>query len=78
MKHVEDYIRGLPQIEFHLGSNRDLPAWSLATQEDRGHVAVLEGLALLLVFNPKGRCGGDIVLANSRRIKTPMGEKPAC
>ena len=49
MEHVEDYIHGLSQIEFHLRSSRDLPAWSLAT-----HVAVLEGLALLLVFNPKG------------------------
>ena len=53
MEHVEDYIHGLSQIQFHLGSSRDLPAWSRATQEDRDRIAVLEGLALLLVFNPK-------------------------
>jgi len=54
MEHLEDYIHGLSQIEFHLGLSRDLPAWSHATQEDRDHVTVLEGLALLLVFAPKG------------------------
>jgi len=52
MAHVEDYLHGLSQIEFHLQSNRDLPAWSFATQSDRDHVDVLEGLALLLVFAP--------------------------
>src|SRR5438046_5614912 len=54
MRLAEDYIHGLSQIEFHLGSSRDLPAWSRATQSDRDHVAILDGLALLLVFAPKG------------------------
>ena len=54
MGHVTDYVHGLSQIEYHLGSSRDLPAWSHATQSDREHVAVLDGLALLLVFAPKG------------------------
>src|SRR5277367_1997566 len=49
-----NYIHGLSQIEYHRGSGRDLPAWSRATQSDREHVASLDGLALLLVFSPKG------------------------
>ena len=54
MEHAEDYIHGLSQIEFHVESSRDLPAWSYAKDEDRDHVAVLAGLALLLVFDAKG------------------------
>ena len=54
MGHAEDYVHGLSQVEFHLRSSRDLPAWSHATQSDRDHVAILDGLALLLVFSPKG------------------------
>jgi len=54
MEHIGDYVHGLSQIEFHLRSNRDLPAWSYAAQSHRDHVAILEGLALLLVFSPKG------------------------
>jgi hypothetical protein len=45
-----NYIHGLSQIEYHRGSGRDLRA----TQSDREHVASLDGLALLLVFSPKG------------------------
>ena|SRR6266480_1090236 len=45
---------GLSQVEFHCGSGRDLPAWSHATQSDRDHIASLDGLALLLIFSPKG------------------------
>src|SRR3954469_17033738 len=52
--HIWDYIHGLSQVEFHHGSGRDLPAWSRATHSDREHVASLDGLALLLVFSPKG------------------------
>jgi len=63
MGHPEDYIHGLSQVEFHYGSSRDLPAWSRATDEDRDHVAVLEGLALLLVFTPKG----DVAATSSWR-----------
>jgi len=47
----KNYVHGLSQIEFHHGSGRDLPH---ATQSDREHVASLDGLALLLVFSPKG------------------------
>ena len=54
MEHIEDYVHGLSQIEFRLQSNRDLPAWSYANQSDRDHVATLDGLALLLIFTPKG------------------------
>jgi hypothetical protein len=46
-----NYIHGLSQIDYHHGSGRDLPGWSHATQSDREHVAVLDGLALLLVFD---------------------------
>jgi hypothetical protein len=68
MAHVEDYLHGLSQIEFHLESNRDLPAWSFATQSDRDHVAVLEGLALLLVFAPTG----DVAATSYWRTKTEL------
>ena len=51
---AEDYVHGLSQVQFHLRSSRDLSAWSHATQSDRDHVAILDGLALLLVFAPKG------------------------
>jgi len=54
MGFTEDYVHGLSQVEFHVGSSRDLPAWSYADQSDRDHVAILDGLALLLVFAPKG------------------------
>lgn len=54
MGRAEDYVHGLSQIESHHGSGRDLSAWSRAHQSDRDHVAILEGLALLLVFTPKG------------------------
>jgi len=54
MGHVADYVHGLSQIEFHLRSNRDIPAWSHTSQGDREHVAILEGLAFLLVFALKG------------------------
>jgi hypothetical protein len=64
MAHVEDYLHGLSQIE----SNRDLPAWSFATQSDRNHVAVLEGLALLLVFAPTG----DVAATSYWRTKTEL------
>ena len=50
---VEDYVHGLSQIEFYLGSSRNLPTWLHTKLEDRGHVA-LEGLALLLIFAPNG------------------------
>jgi hypothetical protein len=50
----ENYVHGLSQVEFQHGSGRDLPGWSRATQSDREHVASLDGLALLLVFRPKG------------------------
>ena len=49
-----NYVHGLSQVDFHHGSGRDLPAWSSASQSDREHVASLDGLALLLVFSPKG------------------------
>jgi hypothetical protein len=51
---AEDYVHGLSQVQFRLRSSRDLPAWSHAAQSDRDHVAILDGLALLLVFAPKG------------------------
>jgi hypothetical protein len=54
MALAEDYVHGLSLVEYHRGSGRDLPAWSRASQDDRNHVAILEGLALLLVFRPKG------------------------
>jgi hypothetical protein len=54
MGRAEDYVHALSQVEFHFGSSRDLPARSHATQSDRDHVAILDGLALLLVFTPKG------------------------
>ena len=63
MGYPEDYIHGLSQVEFHHGSSKDVPAWSHATQDNRNHVAVLEGLALLLVFSPKG----DVVATSSWR-----------
>src|SRR5467141_2643156 len=50
---TEDNIHGLSQVEFIRGPNRDLAAYSSATQSDRDHVASLDGLALLLVFAPK-------------------------
>src|SRR5256885_15852574 len=58
----KNYVHGLSQIEFH-GLGRDLPAWSHATQSDRELVASLDGLALLLVFSPKG----DIAAISSWR-----------
>jgi hypothetical protein len=54
MEHAEDYVHGLSQVEYHLGSSRDLRVWSYANQSDREHVATLDGLALLLVFTAKG------------------------
>jgi hypothetical protein len=60
---TEDYIHALSQVEFHYESSRDVSAWSHATQDDREHVAVLEGLALLLVFAPKG----DVAATSSWR-----------
>src|SRR4051794_41004666 len=68
MAHVEDYLHGLSQIQFHLKSNRDLPAWSHATQSNQDHVAVLEGLALLLVFAPTG----DVAAISYWRTKTEL------
>jgi hypothetical protein len=50
----KNYVHGLSQIEFHHRSGRDLPAWSRTTPSDRDYVASLDGLALLLVFSPKG------------------------
>jgi hypothetical protein len=46
MEHVEDYVHGLSQVEFHRGSARNLP-----TELDRDHIS---SLALLLVFPAKG------------------------
>jgi hypothetical protein len=63
MGYPEDYIHGLSQLQFHHGSSKDVSAWSHATKNDRDHVAVLEGLALLLVFTPKG----DVVATSSWR-----------
>jgi len=68
MAHVEDYLHGLSQIEFHLGSGRDLPTWSNVDPSYRQHVAVLEGLALLLVFSPKG----DVVATSYWRSATEL------
>jgi len=48
------YVHALSQVEFHHRPGRDLPGWTHATQNDREHVASLDGLALLLVFRPKG------------------------
>ena len=63
MGHADDYVHGLSQVEYHYGSGRDLSGWSRATKGDRDHVAVLEGLALLLVFTPKG----DVAATSSWR-----------
>jgi hypothetical protein len=54
MGAIEEYIHGLSQIEFVHGTNEDLPSWSSAKTNDREHVAILDGLALLLVFAAKG------------------------
>lgn len=54
MSNVDNYLHGLSQMKYNFRSNRDVPAWSLVSQSDRDHVAVLDGLALLLVFFPKG------------------------
>ena len=54
MGFVEDYIHGLSQVDFHHGPNKDLSAWSRANKNDREHVAILDGLALLLVFASQG------------------------
>jgi hypothetical protein len=54
MKFAEDYIHGLSQVDFYHGPNKDLPAWSRANEKDREHVAILDGLALLLVFASQG------------------------
>ncbi|KAN0076498.1 hypothetical protein V8E54_006640 [Elaphomyces granulatus] len=51
---VEEYIHALSQVEFVHGANRDLPSWSSAKPSDREHVAILDGLALLLVFAATG------------------------
>src|SRR5271156_4049170 len=50
----KNYVHGLSQVEFQHKPGRDLPAWSRAFQSDREHVASLDGLALLLIFSPKG------------------------
>ena len=68
MAHVEDCLHGLSQIEFHLGSGRDLPIWSHVDPSYRNHVAILEGLALLLVFDPKG----DVVATSYWRSATEL------
>ena len=54
MMGVEEYIHALSQTEFVHGANRDLPSWSSARPSDHEHVAVLDGLALLLVFAAMG------------------------
>ena len=69
MAHVEDYLHGVSQIEFHLESSRDLPAWLFASQSDRDHVAILEGLALLLVFAPKGDVTATSYWRSANEIK---------
>ncbi|KAN0080788.1 hypothetical protein V8E54_003992 [Elaphomyces granulatus] len=51
---VEEYIHALSQVEFEHGASRDLPSWSSAKPSDREHVAILDGLALLLVFAATG------------------------
>ena len=55
MGAIEEYIHALSQIEFVHGANRDLPSWSSAKPSDHEHtMAILDGLALLLVFAAKG------------------------
>jgi hypothetical protein len=54
MEQTENFVHGLSQLQFHLRSNKALPAWSHAKQSERENVALLDGLALLLVFAPKG------------------------
>jgi hypothetical protein len=66
---AEDYIHGLSQVEFHLGSSRDLSAWSHATQSDRDHIAILDGLALLLVFAPKGDVAATSYWQSAEELK---------
>src|SRR5205809_3354939 len=66
---VENYVHGLSQVEFHRGSGRDLPAWSHATQSDRDHVASLDGLALLLVFSPKGDVAATSFWRSADKLK---------
>ena len=69
MAHVEDYLHGLSQIEFHLESSRDLPAWSYTTQGHRKPVALLQGLALLLVFAPKGDVAATSYWRSANELK---------
>src|SRR5205809_7974594 len=66
---VENYVHGLSQVEFHRGSGRDLPAWSHATQSERDHVASLDGLALLLIFSPKGDVAATSYWRSADEIK---------
>jgi hypothetical protein len=77
MGAIEEYIHGLSQIEFVHGTNKDLPSWSSAKTNDREHVAILDGLALLLVFAAKGDsqamsldcCGVKIMLEDRNELR---------
>jgi hypothetical protein len=69
MEHVQDYIHGLSQIEFHFGSGRDLPACSFTKWDQREDVAILEGLSLLLVFAPKGDVAAISIWRSADELK---------
>ena len=69
MGRAEDYIHGLSQVEFHCESGRDLRAWSRASKSDKDHVGILEGLALLLVFTPKGDVAATSYWRSADKLK---------
>src|SRR5438034_7868389 len=54
MGHIETYVHALSQIEYHRESGKDLSGWLKSSKETKDHVAVLDGLALLLILRPKG------------------------
>ena len=51
---TQDFIHGLSQLDFHHGHGRDTVNYTQAPVEVKQHVELLDGLALLLVFEPKG------------------------
>ena len=55
MDFTEDYIHGLSQVDFY-GLNKDFCFWAYwhMTKKDVERVAILDGLALLLVFASQG------------------------
>jgi hypothetical protein len=69
MASVRNNVHVVSQVQFHHKLPKDTTGWRKSTAEEKEHVTVLDGLALLIVFKPKSDVAAVTVWQTASEIQ---------